>query len=74
MYKVIPVGFLFPASIKNDTQQISVLAKKLNGVKKCTLTYKYYDILAAIDLNKIENWKDIKGKSIWTNTQIKSYK
>ena len=51
-----------------------MLAKKLNGVKKCTLTYKYYDTLAAIDLNKIENWKEVKVKSIWTNTQFKSHK
>ena len=51
-----------------------MLAKKLNRVKKFILTYKYYDILAAIDLNKIENWKDVKGKSIWTNTQFKSHK
>ena len=48
--------------------------KKFNLVKKCILTYKYY-ILVAIDLlNKIENWKDVKGKSIWTNTQFKSHK
>ena len=60
VYKVIPLGLLFPASIKNDTRQIFVLAKTLNGVNKCILTY----ILAAIDLNKIENWKDVKGKSI----------
>ena len=38
-----------------------MLAKKLNRVKKFILTYKYYDILAAID-------------SIWTNTQFKSHK
>ena len=60
VYKVIPLGLLFPASIKNDTRQIFVLAKILSGVNKCILTY----ILAAIDLNKIENWKDVKGKSI----------
>ena len=42
--------------------------------KKCILTYKYYGILAAIDLNKIENWKDVKEKSIWTNTQFKGHK
>ena len=34
VYKIIPLGLLFPASIKNDTQQVFVLAKKLNGVKK----------------------------------------
>ena len=30
--------------------------------------------MASIDLNKIENWKDVKGKSIWTNVQFKSHK
>ena len=54
VYKIISLGLLFPASIKNDTRQIFVLAKKLNRVKKCILTYKYYDILAAIgDQSKI---------------------
>ena len=28
-YKIIPLGLLFPASIKNDTRQILVLAKNL---------------------------------------------
>ena len=54
VYKIISLGLLFPASIKNDTRKIFVLAKKLNRVKKCILTYKYYDILAAIgDQSKI---------------------
>ena len=29
VYKIIPLGLLFPASIKNDTRQILVLAKNL---------------------------------------------
>ena len=28
IYKIIPLGLLFPASIKNDTRQIFMLAKK----------------------------------------------
>ena len=48
--------------------------KKRNGVKKGLLNYKNFDILAAIDLNKIENWKDIKGQSVWTNVQLKNHK
>ena len=73
--KIIPLRLLFPATIKNDTRQVFVLAKKLYGVKKKRiLNYKTFDILASIDLNKIENWKDIKGKSIWTNVQFKSHK
>ena len=74
VYKIIPLGLLFPATIKNDTRQIFVLAKKLHGVKESTLNYKTFNILASIDLNKIENWKDVKGQSIWTNIQFKSQK
>ena len=33
VYKIIPLGLLFPATIKNDTEEIFVLAKNLNGVK-----------------------------------------
>ena len=43
-------------------------------MKKGILNYKNFDILAAIDLNKIENWKDIKGQSVWTNVQLKNHK
>ena len=32
--KIIPLRLLFPATIKNDTRQVFVLAKKLYGVKK----------------------------------------
>ena len=40
MYKVTPLGLLFPASIKNDTKQISITRKELNGVKKSILNGK----------------------------------
>ena len=40
MYKVTPLGLLFPASIKNDTKQIFVTRKELNGVKKSILIGK----------------------------------
>ena len=40
MYKVTPLGLLFPASIKNDTKQIFVTCKELNGVKKSILNGK----------------------------------
>ena len=73
VYKII-LGLLFPARIKNDTQQIFVLVKKLNSVKKSILNHKNFDILATIDLNKIENWKDVKGQLIWRNVQFKNHK
>ena len=74
VYKIILLGLLFPATIKIDTQQIFVLAKKINGVKKSILNYKTFAILATIDLNKIENWKDVKGQLIWSNVQFKNRK
>ena len=55
VYKIIPLGLLFPVTI-NDTQQIFVMAKELNGVKKKSiLNGKAYNLLAIIDLNKINN-------------------
>ena len=34
VYKVTPLGLLFPASIKNEEKQIFVTGKEPNGVKK----------------------------------------
>ena len=58
----------------NDTSQIFVLGKKLSGVKKSILNKKLLDILAVIDLNKINNWNDIKGQSIWTVAAFTDHK
>ena len=74
VYKITALGILFPASVTNDTSQIFVLGKKLSGVKKSILNKKLFDILAVIDLNKINNWNDIKGQSIWTNATFKDHK
>ena len=74
MYKVTPLGLLFPASIKNDMKQIFISSKKLNGVKKSILNRKVYDLLAIIDPDKINSWQEIKGQSIWKNTTFKDQK
>ena len=74
VYKITPLGILLPASVTNDTSKIFVLGKKLSGVKKSILNKKLCDILAVIDLNKIINWNDIKGQSIWTNAAFKDHK
>ena len=55
VYKITPLGILFPATVTDDTSQIFIIAKKLNGVKKSILNYKAFDILAIVDLNKINN-------------------
>ena len=74
IYKITPVGLLFPASLTNDTTQVFFLGKNLSGVKKLILNEKIFDILAVIHLNKINNSSDIKGQSIWTNVAFKDHK
>ena len=73
-YKVTPLGLLFPASIKNDTNHIFITVNNLSGVKKSIINYKIYNILASIDLNKIDKWEEIKGQSVWTNVPLKDHK
>ena len=73
-YKITPPGLLFPTSIKNDTNHIFVTVNNLSRVKKGVLNYKIYNILASIDLNKIDKWEEIKGQSVWTNVPFKDHK
>ena len=73
-YKITPLGLLFPASLKNDTKQIFITGKELNGEKKAILNGKIYDLIAIIDLNKISNWTEIKGQSIWVSVFFKDQK
>ena len=73
IYKITPLGILFPATITNDTNQIFILWKNVSGVKKSIINQKVYDLLATIEINKIDNWKDVKGKSIWTNVNFKDH-
>ena len=73
VYKITRLGLLFPATITNETSQIFILSKNVSGVKKSILNQKVYDLLAIIEINKIDNWKDVKGKSIWTNVNFKDH-
>ena len=73
-YKITPIGLLFPATVTNDTNFIFVTAKNLSGVKRGTLNYKTYNILAEIGTSKIKYWNEIKGQSIWVNVQFKDHK
>ena len=61
-YRVTPIGLLFPASIKNSTDQMFLTFNNLSGVKKSILNYKIYNLLACIDLNKINIWEEILKK------------
>ena len=62
IYKITPLGILFLASITNDTTQIFILGKNLSGVKKSILNKKSFNVLAIVDLKKINNWGGIKGQ------------
>ena len=74
VYKITSLRILFPASVTNNTDHIFILGKNLNGVKKSILNKKLFDILAIIDLIKINNRVNIKRQSVWTNAAFKDHK
>ena len=73
---ITPLGLLFPASVKNgnDTKQIFVTCRDLNDVKKALINGKIYGLLSNIDLNKIDNWQEIKGQWTWISAEFKDQK
>ena len=52
-YKLTPFGTLFPASIKNDTEQVFIICRELNDVEKALINSKIYRLLGIIDLKKL---------------------
>ena len=70
IYKLTPIGILFPASIQNDARQVFITCRELNEVKKSLINCKIYGLLRIIDLKKINNWEEIKGQSIWINADL----
>ena len=70
----MPLGMLFPATVTNNTNQIFITSKELNGVKKSLLNNTIYDLLAIINIDKISNWSEVKGQSVWTNVSFKDHK
>ena len=52
MYKLTPLGILFPALIKNNAGQIFITCTKLNDVKKALINSQIYGLLGIIDLSK----------------------
>ena len=68
--KLAPLGIIFPTSTKNDTEQVFITFRKLNKLKKSLINSKIYHLIGIIDLKKIDNWKEIKGQSIWINARL----
>ena len=74
-YRLTPLGHLFPASVKNNKEQIFITCRELNDVKKSLINGKIYRLIGIIDLNEINNWKlGMKGQSIWINTSLEELK
>ena len=73
-YRFTPLGLLFPASIQNDTNQIFLTCQELNKAKTALTNGKIVSILGVINLNKINEWNKIKGKSIWINANFEDIK
>ena len=69
-YKLTPLGILFRASIKNDTEQIFITCRELNDIKKSLINSKIFGLLGNIDLKKINNWNKIKGQSLWITAML----
>ena len=73
-YHFTPVGLLFHSSVTNDTSQIFVTCRKLNTAKTAFINGKILNILGVINLDKITNWKIIKGKSVWVKVNFQELK
>ena len=41
-YRLTPLGILFPATVKNDTERIFIIFRELNDVKKYLINGKIY--------------------------------
>ena len=74
IYKLTSLGILFPASIKNNTEQVFITRRELNDIKKGLIDSKIYGLLGIIDLKKNNNWEKIKGQSIWINATLEEQK
>ena len=69
-YKFTHACLLFPATIQNNTSQIFVTCRELNKAKTALINGKILNILGVINLDKINSWEKIKGKSSWVNANF----
>ena len=63
---------MFLSSVKNDTKQIFVTCRELNDAKVALINGKISNVLGVINLSKVENWENIKGKLLWVNVNFNS--
>ena len=70
MYEVCTRNLLFSAGIKNDTQNVFLTRDNLNSAKKALINGKLYSLLGIINLLEINNWSEVKGKSIYVSVKF----
>ena len=68
------LGLLFRVSIQNDTNEIFLTCRELNKAKTALINGKIVSILRVINLDKINEWGKIKGKSVWANANFEDIK
>ena len=70
----LDIGLLFLLSVTNDTNRIFVTCRDLDMAKIPLRNGKILNILAVININMINNWVKIKGKSVWINANFEKLK
>ena len=68
------LGTLFPASIKNNTEEVFITCRELNVVKKALINSKIYGLLGITELKRVNNWDEIKDLLIWINATLEEEK
>ena len=74
LYQFTATGLLFPSLVTNHTNQIFITCRKLNRAKIALINGKILNIFGVINLDKINNWENIKGKPVWLNTNFQELK
>ena len=66
-YWVVRNNLLFSSSVTQDTNVIFVSCNGLNDAKDVLINGKLYKTPGVVNINQIEEWQKLKGKSKWVN-------
>ena len=70
LYRLTPLGILFLASVKNNTEQIFLISRELHDFKKVLINIKIYGLLGITGLKKVNNCEEVKGQFICINATL----
>ena len=70
LYRLTPLGILFLASVKNNTEQIFLISRVLHDFKKVLINIKIYGLLGITGLKKVNNCEEVKGQFICINATL----